>query len=303
MNGIREVARALQSLLMTTSILTLLYHTAHADAVVQLEVRPSSVDGRVHDFDEFNYVTYKDTDLSGRPLVVFLPGTNGKPDNLRMLLNNIETFDFPVVGLEYNNSPAVAQICPEDPSPECAAEFRRMRTFGGASSSPVFNKNYETVTARLHSLLSYLVESDERWRRYLKEDGINWQNIIISGFSQGAGMAAYIAKQEMVERVVLFSGPWDFVRPEEKPAPWLYQAGRTPNLRWFGAYHVKERTVRQIRGAYTALGIPNDHLIVFDHNIPSTIVPEVKNPYHVSTVRDPSNIDAWRALYLGGPKQ
>jgi len=288
---------------MTTSILTLLHHSARADAVVQLEVRPSSVDSRVRDFDEFNYVTYKDADLSGRPLVVFLPGTNGKPGNLRMLLNNIETFGFPVIGLEYNDSPAVAQICPDDPSPECAAGFRRMRTFGGTSLSPVFNQNYETVTTRLHSLLSHLVDGDERWRHYLKEDGINWQNIIISGFSQGAGMAAYIAKQEMVERVVLFSGPWDFVRPEEKPAPWLYQAGRTPNLRWFGAYHVKERTVRQIRGAYTALGIPEDHLTVFDHDIPSTIGPEAKNPYHVSTVRDPSNIDAWRRLYLGGQKQ
>ena len=35
-------------------------------------------------------------------------------------------------------------------------------------------------------------------------------------------MAAYMAKLKRVERVVLFSSPWDTVQATKQPSPWLY---------------------------------------------------------------------------------
>src|SRR6266566_5654714 len=38
-----------------------------------------------------------------------------------------------------------------------------------------------------------------------------WGRIVLAGQSQGAGMAAFIAKRQAAARVILFSSPWDFV--------------------------------------------------------------------------------------------
>jgi predicted esterase len=51
----------------------------------------------------------------------------------------------------------------------------------------------------------------ESWAQYLATpDSIDWSNIIVGGHSQGAGHAAYLAKFNSVNRVLLFSGPNDY---------------------------------------------------------------------------------------------
>ncbi len=88
---------------------------------------------------------------------------------------------------------------------------------------------------RLVKLLQYLdvQHPDEHWGDYLIGGEPNWSRIVISGHSQGAGMAAYIAKRKAVARVVLFSSPWDYVKSSRQPAPWLSETSATPPERWF----------------------------------------------------------------------
>lgn len=101
---------------------------------------------------------------------------------------------------------------------------------------PVANTQSETIVNRLVKLLSYLQEHDapRRWDGYLLNGEPNWSRIVVSGLSQGAGMAAYIAKRKAVARAVLFSSPWDFMGASRQLAPWISEPSATPPDRLAG---------------------------------------------------------------------
>ena len=66
-----------------------------------------------------------------------------------------------------------------------------------------------------------------------------WGRIVLAGQSQGAGMAAFIAKRQAAARVILFSSPWDFVVSDgnaRRLAAWISAPSKTPPERWFGGY-------------------------------------------------------------------
>lgn len=117
----------------------------------------------------------------------------------------------------------------------------------------------------------------------------------MSGLSQGAGMAAYLAKRYPVDRVVLFSSPWDYLMPGTRPAAWLFEPPATPPERWWAERHVRENTTQAIARAYAALRIPRDHILLFDGPVPGRAKGD--NPYHGSTVWLPQYEPQWRAMY------
>jgi len=89
---------------------------------------------------------------------------------------------------------------------------------------------------RIINLLNYLdVEfSDQDWDSFLVDDeNLDWSKIATGGHSQGAGHAAYFAKQEVVDRVLMFSGPNDFSDFTLTSAEWLREQGATPTDRHF----------------------------------------------------------------------
>jgi hypothetical protein len=75
-------------------------------------------------------------------------------------------------------------------------------------------------------------------------------------------MAAFIAHETRVARVVLFSSPWDNHGRGQTLAPWLHGSGATPAEAWFGAFHAREPTASTIARAYRALDIPESHIRV-----------------------------------------
>lgn len=87
-------------------------------------------------------------------------------------------------------------------SPSCSADFRRMRVYGdGISIDPSFdNTRSESIVNRLLKLLVFLdrAEPQQNWAGYLDNGALNWRRIAFAGQSQGAGMAAYIAKGQPV---------------------------------------------------------------------------------------------------------
>lgn len=262
-------------------------------------VRPSQTDPAIRHFDEPHYVVSSPAAPALTPLVVFLAGTNGKPANVAHLLNVVATQGYRVVGLEYNDAPAIAEICPDSPVQSCAGDFRRKRIFGDDVTSVVIDTPAESIVNRLVKLLIYLqVKFPEvEWTNYLRGDAPNWSRIVISGVSQGAGMAAYIAKHELVARVVLFSGPWDSLRSGTL-APWLSDTGVTPPDKWFAAYHRRENTASSIVRAYYALGIPAQNITVFTLDLPDGLrVRGARNPFHSSTVKLPGYEPQWRSLF------
>lgn len=274
--------------------------TARADErLVEHRFQPSAADPAVKQFDDANVAIARRGLSAEAPLVVFLSGTGGKPENVRGLLTVVAGQGYRTLGLSYDNVPAVVQVCPRVADPDCSANFRRMRLDGSGPGAPgVSNPAAEGIIARLVSALKTLDRGapDEGWGSYLAGDTPRWDRIVVSGLSQGAGMAAYIAKSVKVRRVVLFSSPWDFTQPGRSLAPWIGGASVTPPERWFAEYHKRELTADLLAQSYRLLGIPPAQVLVFDRDLPAKDGGS-PNPYHGSTVRDPGYVGQWRVLY------
>jgi dienelactone hydrolase len=264
------------------------------------KVAPSAADPAVTHYDDPNFVVFSKKTSASTPLVVFLPGTDGKPKKARGLLRVVARQGYRVVALKYNDTPAVEQVCPSDPDPGSSESFRRMRVFGEGESRHVSNPLAESIVARLTNLLKTIQQRhpEEDWGSYLQDGAPNWERIVVSGISQGAGMAAYIAKTRLVARVVLFSGPWDVTGPERTSAPWLSMPSATPPNRWFAAYSRRDKARRAIARAYAALAIPPDHIEMFNLDLPDEPAGgKPSNPYHSATIRDPRYAPKWRVLF------
>lgn len=272
---------------------------ASARSVTVEHILPSQADPQVRQFDQPNVILSRGKADKDAPLAIFLPGTGGRPDNVLPLLQVVAEQGYRVIGLSYDDVPAVAQLCPRDPDPDCSTKFREIRVFGG-SGGPVANPDNEAIVPRLVSLLRALDREHpgEGWAEYLDASGQPlWARILVSGLSQGAGMAALIAKRYPVYRVVLFSSPWDTTGPARRPAPWLSTPSATPPDRWWAERHAREVTTDLIAAAYRALEIPKDQILIFNGDLPPGLRDAQGNPYHGTTVRLPQYVEQWRRMY------
>ena len=289
--------------ILAASLAVALGAPAAAQSVSGYQIVPSAADPRVHDFDEPSLALVGTHVRADAPLAIFLTGTGGHPaTGPRALLATIADQGYRVLALEYDDTPAVVERCTRDPDPDCSADFREMRIYGTGRSRAVSNPPAESIVQRLVAALRALDRNapGQGWGAYLDGDQPRWDRILVSGLSQGAGMAAFIAKQHLVYRVVLFSSPWDWTGRDLHPAPWLSGPSATPMDRWQAEYHRRERTAANILAAYQALGIPADHIRVFNRDLPRA-APDNGNPYHGSTVRDPGYEPQWRAMYGRAP--
>ena len=129
----------------------------------------------------------------------------------------------------------------------------------------------------------------------------DWHRIAVAGHSQGGGMAALLAKRVPVDRVVLLSGPPDFVLPSRQPAPWLATPAVTPIDRWYALYHRDEQLAPLLQRAYSALGLDPAHIRVVSLAPATTPGRAFPDAYHVSVVADrftpraPDGSPAYRA--------
>ena len=271
-----------------------------ANASAQEYVKPSQANPNVRQYDTPNVVISQTGGGPPPPLAIFLPGSGGRPENVLPLLNVIAQQGYRVIGLSYNDEPSLSKVCPRNPNPQCSANFRQVRTFGDGVG-PVQNPPDEAIVSRLADLLRYLnhIHPDAGWNTYLDPHGAPaWDRILVSGLSQGAGMAAYIAKHDSVYRVVLFSSPWDTTGRDQRPAPWLSKASATPPDRWWAERHAQEKTTNLIAHAYQALRIPAEHILIFNGGLSSDYQgSRGENPYHGSTVRNTTYADQWKQLY------
>jgi len=269
-------------------------------------ILPSKTDPAIRSFDFPNYVLVNDKTSPRADLLVFLPGTNGKPPGPLAFLKAAADHGYRVISLAYNDTPAVAVYCPRRPDPGCSAQFRQRRIYGdGPPLEPAIdNTRAESIINRLVKLLIYLEQREpgRGWAQYLKDGAPNWSRIVLAGQSQGAGMAAFIAKQHVVARVILFSSPWDFYVSKgngRRLAPWIATPSKTPPERWYGGYHERENMAKLLAPAYAELGIPPDHIRVFKRELPAGKRSKTnKNPYHGEGLFDPIYAKQ-RAFFLG----
>ncbi len=258
---------------------------APTDTLVRYWIRPSTTDPSIKRFDLPNYVVFAASVKPGAPLLVFMPGTGGRPANTTEFADVAARQGYRVIGLEYTDTPAVGQVCPRNPDPRCAGAMREKRIFGDDATEVIDDPADESIVNRLTKLLAFLDREhpDGGWAQYVANGQPDWARIAVSGLSQGAGMAAYIAKKTTVARVVLFSSPWDFRGRFRELAPWISGgSGATPPERWFAAYHEKEPTADLIERAYRALRIPANQIRKF--TLEPAMARGVPAKYHPSGV-------------------
>lgn len=272
-------------------------------------IRHSDADPTTSAFDASHWVAYgRAAAQPHASLLLFLPGTGGRPrQGLPLFLSRAVERGYRVISLAYPNSPAVLSYCANRPDDGCAADFRRMRTFGGIRLNTAFdNADADSIAQRLTMLLHQLHRQDPAggWDGFVRQGSPDWRRITVSGQSQGAGMAAFIAKQTEVARVILFSGPWDFRHNGEavRFAPWLRAPAATPPERWFANYHRQEKAAALLARSYVLLGVPEIHVRVQTaggDRIPS----EQGNPFHGYGVASPDNQAAWDFFLEHGEAQ
>lgn len=269
-----------------------------ANAQAQEAILPSAANPAVAHFNDSNLVYMTDPATPNAPLAVFLAGTGGRSTFApKLLLDTIRQQGYRVIYLSYNDTPSVGNACLRQ-APDCPAKARDSRSFGG--DGPMPTPAPEAIVPRLTDLLHYLQRThpDQGWDAYLDAAGAPaWPRIVLSGLSQGAGMAAYIAKRFPVARVVLFSSPWDVVGSDKQPAPWLSGPSATPPERWWAERHVRENTTDLLAHAYAILPVPPDHILLFDGGLPPGPASRIENPYHPSTIRMPEYVPQWRTMY------
>jgi len=232
------------------------------------KIKPSDTDPAIKDIKNVNnphLIMYNSSMPQGK-LFLFLPGTHGVPERgPKDLFNTAIKQGYRVINLSYIDNIGVSNICKGEVlanDPDCTEKFRNQRVFGTKRTSLISDEPQDAIVNRLAKLLTYLKDFDKKgnWGIYLKNDGsINWTRITVSGQSQGGGMAAFIAKRCLVDKIITFSGGWDH-SAKNKIANWYFQPSITPADRWFGTYHIQEPTAKIMEKTYKAMAIPENHI-------------------------------------------
>lgn len=267
-----------------------------------LTVKPSITDKAIHTWDTAHAVYY-DAGIKANKILLFLAGTNGTPLHVPVeFFNTALEQGYRVIALSYITAPGVSQICVGsvlDTDTGCAASFRRKRIYGDNDFLLIKDEPQDAIVPRFVSLLKWLIKNDAsgNWQQYLnKEDGKPvWEKIAVAGQSQGGGMAQFIGQQEVLARVISFSGGWDYASSKEKKiAGWYANAAITPLQNWYAAYNVNEAAANQLRAICTALQIPEGHVFALDKLLMNEDTGKEKpNPYHTDGIRNTAYKPIW----------
>jgi hypothetical protein len=170
------------------------------------------------------------------PLFLFLPGTNMEPDKHDLVLATAASTGYRAIGLSYDNTVSVNSACTglEDCGLECTGLVRAEAFRGVDVTAQVAVARGDSILIRLYRVLEHLdaIDPTGGWSSYfvpavgaIHPDNIVWENIIIGGFSQGAGHAAWISRLRQVHGLFVLDGADDTcVDPatgDSLPAEWL----------------------------------------------------------------------------------
>lgn len=158
-------------------------------------------------------------------LLVFLPGTQGRPNQYIYILRAGAARGFHAIGLNYPNQTAMGTFCQNSTDIECYWTSRNVVVFGGgvpvAGQSPV--SKADSIVNRLEKLLAWMqiTYPVEGWGQFLLANGtVDWSKVVLAGHSQGGGHVGVLAKSVVLHRAVYFSSPADWYDTTNTPASW-----------------------------------------------------------------------------------
>lgn len=158
-------------------------------------------------------------------LLVFLPGTQGRPTQYTYILRAGASRDFHAVGVNCPNQTAMGALCQFGADPDCYWRARGEVLFG--NGTPVGGQTpvtpADSIVNRVGKLLAWLSDNhpQEGWGQYLLPDRtVDWSKVVLAGHSRGGGHAGVLAKSVSLGRAVYFSSPEDWNELTDRPAGW-----------------------------------------------------------------------------------
>jgi hypothetical protein len=168
-----------------------------------------------------HHVFTPDPSRERAPLFVFLPGTNMEPDKHDLVLATAASVGYRTIGLSYDNSVSINSGC-AGAQQDCAANcpgLLRAEVLRGVDLSPQVDvARGDSIVVRLYRVLEYLDSIDPAggWSSYyvptagaVHPSDIVWEDIVVGGFSQGAGHALYISWVRQVHGLFILDGAND----------------------------------------------------------------------------------------------
>jgi hypothetical protein len=210
----------------------------------KLQVHPNKTDVNYSSTDKNHYVV-RNSKKSKNKLLLFIGGSYSNPADYYLVSDHAATLGLDVINLSYLNDIAAAPLG-SSADRLIFDNYREELCFGTAVSNVVSIDALNCIATRAINLVIYLNQTypDQNWGQYLTSaNTLQWSKIILTGHSQGAGHACYLAKQNLVDRVVMFSGPNDYHGYFSAAANWLSQPGKTPVSKQYVLLHTQDEIV------------------------------------------------------------
>lgn len=190
------------------------------------------------------HTAYPPNAAAQQKLVVFFPGTYGWPALYSKFQEHASNQGFHVLGLSYPNSRTVNGMCSALPDTSCHLNARMEILDGTDRHTEIDISPANCIYNRLSKALAYLSDQfpDENWDQFFVDGEVQWNSIITSGHSQGAGHAALLGKLHQVDRVIQFAG-MDWIAALNRNANWVYWNGATSPENFFGFNHLEDELV------------------------------------------------------------
>lgn len=205
-----------------------------AAQVTILRVDPQQTDPAIAQVEGPHLALYDPHSASNHLLFVFLPGTKSKPESSLAIDSAFTRWGYHAISLDYENG-VLTVACAHSADSACFDHYREAIITGAPVSDKIAVDSANSILNRLEKLLAYLAKQDPAggWSEFVVNGHPVWSHIVIAGHSQGSGHAAYIGKLFSVDRVLIFSGPQDYLVDLDKPAPWQFRKSATPPSRLF----------------------------------------------------------------------
>lgn len=233
------LTRSFQAL-PAAAFLLLLAFPGHTQTRI-LEIQPDRTGAGIEAVHGPHLAVYEPGAGGRQPLILMIVGTGGHAANSRSMDSIFAEMGYHVLALDYRNQ-VITTTCSGSSDSACFDGFRQEIVTGEPVSDIVRVDSVNSLLNRFISALRYLDREDPggQWGRYLRGGRPRWRRIITAGHSQGAGHAAYLGKLFRVRRVLMFSGPQDYLDLFHRPAGWQGRKGATPPSRYFAFLHVKD---------------------------------------------------------------
>lgn len=263
-------------------------------------VKPSETDSNITTDDQ-NHWVYINQDVTPKnKLFVFLPGTFAFPALYSKVLKTAANLGYHTIGLNYPNPLPINVICGISSDTTCHGRARQEVIDGIDRHLAVNVSPPNSIENRLIKALQYLDNEfpNENWNQFWSGDStIIWENMVMSGHSQGGGHAAILGKLKSLERVVVFAS-LDWMNTLDRTPAWVTMNGATSPDKYFVFTHDEDEALDfdQQLIFWENLGLnPTDNLLLVDDTFApfqnsqtlfTQITPAVDSQFHSSVVVD-----------------